>query len=251
MKWLERFLALCISLSFSPCTWAHTFYQIDFEAPGHVANGPLTTGNSVRMPTSVISGNPTIAASGSAFDSQSLKLTGNASQIGLGLGHASAGYLVPGYSISFDVLSVGLGESDFNFGVVLDTPLVRNVQMSSWQNTVSVYPGTPLSSVNVGNYADGVVQHFVLNVDFQSDWWTVAMNNTTVYSSAFGADDIQSIRFGLGTVFPNPRNSNAVIYLDNILVTTIPEPTASALFWCGSVFVFGFSRFRRFFRLSP
>jgi len=204
---------------------AQTFYDIDFEAPLHIAGSLVTTGDSTGTPTSIVTGNPTISSPiASGFPSQSLWLSGGTSpQINLNLGHRPLGY-----AIEFDVLPVGVIESDYAFGIYLDTPYVRNVQLASYQGQVRVYPGSG-SGVFVGPYADNTIHHFFLAVNLRLDQWSVDMDGTQLFSAPFGAEDIESVRFGFSTVFPQPRNPDAHAYLDNVRISVIPEPSTFAM----------------------
>ena len=200
---------------------ASTIYDLNFTPPEF---GSYT----------IYSGNPYVAPSIGPFtDALVFRATnsipGISDQIRLPLGNVGQGVIV-----SFDVMAHSLRGSKYRFSMFLDTPEVRSVSLNGLSNNAQAFQ--PFAPINLFEFADDQVYHFEISVDLATALWSVSVDGHKWFTRDFAASTLQSIRFSTdkasGVAVPNAETYAA---LDNILVTTIPEPNTLAFLGLGSL----------------
>jgi hypothetical protein len=206
---------------------SEVLYDIDFSSPEHVLDQKPATGTGIKKISKINFGTPTVRATSGVMTDRPVEFDAVTSyeQFQLNISKAA-----PGYQIDFDVASHGLRNSQYDFGVTLDTPQVRTVDFHGGSNTTSVYQPSG-GSVGSLPFQDDQIYHVTILVDISGNSWKVYRDGTLFYSAAFGASGLQSIRFNLspwiGGAVDGP---NTKVALDNIRVvatasSATPTPT--------------------------
>lgn len=142
--------------------------------------------------------------------------------------------IAPGYNLQFDVLAHGLANSDYSFGIYLGTATAHAVRFHGGLNSVYVYQNTPFLNFSLTPFADDLAYHFDISLSAPESSWSVAINGTSLFSGPLDSTALQDIRFGISPWIGGAANApNTYVALDNVLVSTIPEPSISALVVAG------------------
>lgn len=197
---------------------AALLYQLDFTSPEVGAYQPIF-------------GHPTVQSTVGPFtDALVFHAVTSYEQIELRIGGVG-----PSYTIEFDVLAHGLRNSQYSFGVVLDTPEVRTVTLHGGLNSVHIFQPSPYTNADVLSFLDDQVYHFALSVDLESSAWSLAIDGRQVFTNPLDAAQLQSVRFSLLPSQGNATNAPATyVALDNVVVTSVPEPLTFSLLAAGA-----------------
>jgi len=208
-------------------------YNIDFSSPPHTVGSLPNTGASPDLISRVRAGEPVVEASFGSLTSQPLVFNPNVYtyeqiELDLGLGYDN-------YKLSFDMETDNLAGSLYNFGVIFDTPQVRNL---NFHGSAGIYTWTPYSGGGgtIGSLVDNQLMHVEVEIDLIANRWTVDTGIHPLVSRYFttSGDDVESIRFNLSPRIANaPLDPSVSVGIDNIVVTSnvIPEPqTATFVF---------------------
>ena len=201
---------------------ATTLYDMDFTSPDVGSY-------------SVVFGSPTIAPT---FDGLVNALVLHArvgyEQIRLPIGAGG-----PGYQLDFDVVTHGMQNTDYNFNMLVDSPGVHSAEFFGHTSQMLVYPPyTPLTVLQP--FVDDTIYHLGITLDLTHHYWSVSVGNSMLFSNYFGDTVIDGIRFSCGPQYlPGTTDLSVEAAIDNIRVTTIPEPSVFALTLSSLAVLFG------------
>lgn len=188
-------------------------YDIDFSGPVHTINSTPATGLESDRVSQVVFGSPTVVEEFGPLADRPLLFRGRSGYDQIRLD------VRPGWSkyrIEYDVVTENLKDSDYSFGVTLDTPQVRNLNLHGGLNEVYNFP-TP--SVTEQIWRDGVASHFVIEADLEKDLWEVWQDEIRILSIPLGATDLKSVRFSLAPWIAGASGDLSVaVAVDNIKV---------------------------------
>jgi hypothetical protein len=135
------------------------------------------------------------------------------------------------YDIKYDVLVHGLSNSQYDFGLLLDTPEVRTLDFHGGLNAISVFQPYPYTLRNIAGFVDDRVYHVGVTVDLAANLWSVAIDGTQRFVNPYNAAGLQSIRFDMSPWIVGATNSpQTYAVIDNVSVAVVPEPTVFSLF---------------------
>lgn len=185
---------------------AAELYNLDFTSP---EVGTYQT----------IFGSPTVQSSVGPFtDALVFHAVSSYDQIRLPINTAGSRY-----DIHYDVYVHSLLNSNYDFGLYLDTPEIRTVDFNGLSNQLSVFQ--PGGGASLGNFLNDTVYHFDIAINLTANTWSVAVNGLTRYSSAFAATSLQSLRFSMAPAVGGTGNVPATYAaIDNVVVNVVPEP---------------------------
>jgi hypothetical protein len=213
-------------------------YNLDFEAPAHAIGGLPSVGTGANRVSAIPFGSPRVVNSATLLNGNSLEFEGLLSyeQISLSLPVDS-----PRWSISFDVVTQNLVNSQYAFTVLLDTPEVRSISFHSGVDAILPYqPAVTLAPLQA--FVDGHKYHLDIDVDFTANRWSTSVDGVQRLSAPINATDVNSVRFSMApAAFGAVDEPNTKAFLDNVRVldaAVIPEPT-SALIGFALCFVAG------------
>ena len=177
-------------------------------------------------------GNPLVqSAVGPFTDALIFHAVAGGEQIRLPIGTAA-----PQYEIQFDVLAHNLLNSDYDFGVYLDTATVHAVNFHGGLNSIYVYQSSPFLNYSLAPLANDSVYHFDVALNTQSSVWSVAINGTSLFDGPCDGAVLQDIRFGIAPWIGGAANApSTYVALDNVVVSLVPEPSAAALSFVGAL----------------
>jgi len=182
---------------------AAELYNLDFASP---ENGNYQT----------VFGTPTVQSSVGPFqDTLVFNAVSTYEQIRFPI---STGSTVPGYKVECDIFTHNLLESSYGFTIFLDTPQVRPVSFSGSDNAFySTYHGIDLS--------DDVAFHVEIIADFQANRMTITFDDQHTLIKPLNASLVSSVRFSLAPAIGGVGDApGTYVALDNIRISTIPEP---------------------------
>jgi hypothetical protein len=207
---LTCFVCLFISAATSR---AVDLYNLDFTAP-ELGTYQVTLGN------------PSVqSAAGPFTDALIFDAVTGGEQIRL-----PTGQIAPQYELQFDIFAHNLLNSDYSFGVYLDTATVRAVNFHGGLNSIYVYQPSPFLNFSLAPLANDSVYHFDVTLNAQSAVWSVAINGTSLFDGPWDGAVLQDVRFGLAPWIGGAANApNTYVALDNVVVSLVPEPSAAAL----------------------
>ncbi len=212
MKPLRKFALLTVMLVPGGLSPAAMLYNLDFTPP---EVGTYQT----------VFGNPTIQSSAGTLTNALIfhGVTGY-DQIRLPIGGLS-----PHYDIHYDVLVHNLLSSQYAFTMLLDTPEVRTLDIHGGQNRISVFQ--PFAGGMVASsFLNDRVYHFDVSVDFPANVLSVALDSIPRYAQPINAASLQTIRFNMGPWVGGAVNApTTYAALDNVVITSTPEPNAVIL----------------------
>lgn len=149
----------------------------------------------------------------------------------------------PVCEVQFDVLTHNLSESDYSFGVYLDTASVHALNFHGGLNGVYLYQSAPFLNLLLAPMADDSVCHFAVALDAGSSTWSVAVNGTPLYGGACDAAALQAIRFGISPWIGGAADApGTYVALDNVWISAVPEPSVAGLAATGFVLWLGHRR---------
>jgi hypothetical protein len=133
-----------------------------------------------------------------------------------------------GYEIHYDVYTHNLRDSKYAFTVLFDTPEVRTMSFHGGLNRLSIY--RPGFSGYGPAFNDDQVYHVGMWIDFLNNTWTVSLDGVAFQPIAFDAAYIESIRFSMAPAFGSALDApDTYVALDNLVITSVPEPPAWSL----------------------
>ncbi len=140
------------------------------------------------------------------------------------------GVSAPQYELQCDVLTYNLLNSDYAFGVYLGTTAAGTVNFSGGSDSVYVYQSSPFLNLSLASLTNDSVYHLDIVLNIQNSDWSVAVNGNSLYSGPLAGSALSDIRFGLAPWIGGAANApNTYVALDNVIVSTIPEPTVAGL----------------------
>ena len=143
----------------------------------------------------------------------------------------------PGYQIGFDIVCHGVLNSQYDFAAYLDTPQIRSLNFHGGLNSIYVFQPVSGSGI-LEPLVDDSIHHVDMTVDVLHNLWTIAVDNTPLYSNSIGAADIQDVRFSMAPWVGGATNSpDTQVAIDNVVISTIPEPAPYALVALGCLAV--------------
>ena len=174
----------------------------------------------------VTAGNPTVQSSvGTFYHALVFAAATGGEQIRLPIGVTA-----PEYELQCDVLTHNLLNSDYAFGVFFDTPTVNSVNFDGGLNSVYVYQSSPFLNLSLSSLTNDLVYHLDVTLDIQNSDWSVAINGNSLFSGPLAGSALQDIRFGIAPWIGGTANApNTFMALDNVIVSTVPEPTVVGL----------------------
>ena len=145
------------------------------------------------------------------------------------------------YTLEFDVYTDNLRDSDYSFTVNVDTPQVQNYDFHG-ANVIKVFNTNhsgPAVNAGIGPFTDQTLYHVRIDMDVQSEEWTIWHNGRLDYQGPFfvSGSDVQSLRFSFSPwLFGADPDPTVSVAIDNIRVfTVIPEPVVSTLLCLGGI----------------
>jgi hypothetical protein len=208
-------LPVCMFLAFiSPAaSRAVDLYNLDFTPPD------LGT-------YQVMAGSPSVQSTIGPFtDALVFDAVSGGEQIRLPIGT-----IAPQYDIQCDILPYNLLNSDYAFGVYLDTAAVRSLNFDGGLNSIYVYQSSPFLNLSLSSLTNNSVYHLDITLDSLGSAWSVAINGSPLFNGSLDGTSLQDIRFGLAPWIGGAANApNTYVALDNVIVSAVPEPTVAGL----------------------
>ncbi len=234
MKSIARIVSLSTLLIVSPCvTFAsQTLYDIDFSAPFHrvgnaasLDDGPTPrrgpSGNVFQLPT-VVSSFGSLTDGALRFASPSNTSFLSQTSLGIEQGFFGVGVDLPEYRLEFDLVIDRLAEISDEFSVLLDSPQSNKF---SFRGDGKILNG---GSIPIGAFQENTLLRVAVAFLTDDELIQISVNGSQLYSGRTFLDateGLRTIRLSL-----SDRNSrSALVYVDNIVVLGIPEPSAFAL----------------------
>lgn len=211
---------------------AQVYFDINFDAPTHVAGSLVTTGPGSDRISQINFGSPTVASTFDHLLNQPVvfNLAGNQpsfyyDQFQLNF----SGPVAPKIWVDFDFDSLGLIGSSAQLAVIFDLPTARSLYFDSAGN-ISFF-GVPadfsaLKTV-VGSFSDAVAFHVTIAIDQPNNLWSVFKNGSLLGSvQFFPQGTIGDIRFSYGLASSLGAPDLSAVGIDNIRVAAVPAPGA-------------------------
>jgi hypothetical protein len=219
-------------LLFATAARSASIYDVTFEEPVHQINSLPSAGARPDRISSINFGSPLVVSSMPLLTGNSLEFEGYTTyeQIELNLGDA-----VPGFAISFDLVTQNLLNSSYAFRLLLDTPEVRSLDFHGGLNDVRVFqPSGPSGSLQ--SFSDEQKYSIAMTIDLQGNLWTISIDDVQRFQNPINATQIADLRFSLSPWIGGAADQPSVkVFLDNINVSSIPEPNAVSLLIAGLV----------------
>ena len=203
-----------------------------------------------------VRGNPEVVGPTETFSTRSLAFntSGNTNlccyydQITYEIGSENSPYKA--FNISFDIYTDSLIGSNNQFTILFDTPTVRNLIFTN-EGNIELHPGWDSQQL-LTTYNENESMHIDMMFDIGSNIWDVSLNDIVIYSSYIDnvsnpylqpAEYLRSIRFSQGLESSlNSPSHNATVYLDNVMISSVPVPAAVWLFGSGLIGLAGIAR---------
>lgn len=222
MKTLHLILFLLLIYAFAAC--ADIIYDVDFEAPVHTVDTPITVNANNDTPSGTLGGT-VIARTGLADMSTqvaSLEPAGNMSFT------ADQDLITDISLLSWDLAFISTTTPGFSsVSIQLGADGGPAIQVLYRQFNVIEVDGT-----SVGPFTAGQSDHFQFSFNLDANFYDLAINGSPVLTSEPIGDTwaLRTVSFG------HPSLSSPNYAVDNFQWTVIPEPSTLALLFAG---VFG------------
>ena len=235
---IYKTLICIISLMFVGNTFAVT---VHFDSNFETA---IDTGNSIVDSSgnlSQIFGDVSLSTFGS-MDGAAMLFNPNVhsyEQVELILGAGASSY-----HIEFDILTQGLAGTGYAFTMIADTPTVQTLSFGDCCSD-SIKLGNGISTSRFGVVTNDTLMHVTVDINLISSLWTADISGvgstTTMFNSSGG--DVDSLRFSLAPALGGlGLDSNVFVGIDNLVVTSVPIPSAIWLFGSGLIGLIGVAR---------
>ena len=213
MKIPNAVLGVFFAVTLPVASRAAELYNLDFTPPD------LGT-------YQVMAGSPSVQSTiGTFTDALVFDAVSGGEQIRLPIGTTA-----PQYELQCDVLTHNLINSDYAFGVYFGTAAVRTVNFDGGLNSIYVYQSSPFLNLSLSSLTNDSACHLDVMLDSLNSVWSVAINGNSLFSGSLDSASLTDIRFGLAPWIGGAANApNTCVALDNVIVSTVPEPAAAGL----------------------
>jgi hypothetical protein len=197
-------------------------YDISFDEAVHVSGSRPALGSGPDRISAITSGNPRVSDAEPLLAGNSLELNGVA------ISEAIAFNPKPGavfYAIEFEVVLRNFMDSNYVFGLVLDTPDERTFDFKAESDEIVVF--RPLQgSTTVRWFLDDRKYHVAMWIDLNENRWVIALDGDEVFRGSIETKTLQGIRFRMmegATGAPGSLTARA--FIDNVAITEGFPPT--------------------------
>ncbi len=230
-----------IILNFSNSVCASILHYSDWETGGPYSYTPVFGSTEIVSPTGTLSGN-----------SLAFNTSGNAPNFY----YDQIRYRIPSsdtsYYLGFDIYTESLIGSNNQFSILFDTPITRSLTFTK-DGSIEANAGQIFPQI-LSTYNENESMHIDMVFNIGDNGWDIAINNLNIYSGTindpfnphWAAEYLSSIRFsqGLRSSVDSPSH-NATVYLDNVVISTVPIPAAGWLFTSGFLGLLGMAARRK------